>query len=129
MNIDRYVKKVEVGAGETVDVWDGIQNVAFYDLNVHVVPKDNFTGTVKFYIGDDVAKTVDYNNENGSVVFAPTPPDYPEVFPPTAPKSYMDIALGEAHYVTGASLRAHVEIQNTGTKTVVFEVHFARKYK
>jgi len=129
MNIDRYVKKVEVRAGETVDVWDGIQNVSFYDLNVHVVPKSAFTGSVNFYIGDDLASTHVYNNEDGSTVFAPTPPDYPEIFPPTAPRSYMDIALGEAHYVTGASLRAHVEIQNTGTNTVVFEVHFTRKYR
>lgn len=129
MNIDRLVKKVKVGRGETVRVEDGIQNMSFFDLNVHVVPLSALSGSVKFYIGKTIAKTIIYSGNSDIGVFAPTPPDYPEIFPPTVSYSYLDSALGEAGHVTGRSMLVSVEISNEGIEPVMVEVHFVRKYR
>lgn len=125
-NLGHIERKIEVGAGQSVIVEDGIQNTAFFDVNIHVIPNDNFTGNVRFFIGDDIAKTVTYNNENGSCVFAPTNPDQPEIFPPNVKTNFYRLTGGNIG--SGRNLKLKVEINNTGTKTVVFNVIFNRKY-
>lgn len=125
MSLSVISKKVEVRGGQNVVVEDGVYNVAFHDLNIHVVAKSAFTGEVRFYIGDKVEKQVVFINEKKGVVFAPTNPDGAEIFPANVERSYFYKVTG-GEFV-GKSLKAKVEIVNNGTNTVVFEVSFARK--
>lgn len=125
MPIGSYIKKVEVPAGQTIEIWDGVENLEFFDWNVVVTPFANFTGSIKIYIGDTVVKQQSYSNSKDKLVYATGMTEGPEIFPPTVQQSGIN-------KVTGGSapwLRGKVEIQNTGSATVVFTVLFARKYR
>lgn len=123
-SIGRYSVAVRVPAEESLVVEDGVQNQSFFDLNVLFSPIGELTGKVEFFIGPDLGVSEDYVAESGATTFSPTPPNFPEIFPPTVGSSSFDSEGG----VTGEEFKASVKITNDGDDPIVCKIHFMRKY-
>jgi hypothetical protein len=122
--LNRYSVKVIVHAGETLRVFDTIQQMSYFDLNVVVVPFDNFTGTMQLFLGAFGADIITFTDEKKIGVGTLEPPDYPELLPATVQTSY-EHECGEA----GDELVVAVELVNNGLVDIVFKIHFMRKIR
>lgn len=120
----RKSTRVTCPQGSSITIDDGIQRLDFFDLQMIVVPNVSFSGTVQFFLGDTIVRTVTYVNQRKTASFYSTPSDtIPSLFPATESNAFNRDA-GE----DGSELRASVKVTETGNATsVICKVHFLRR--
>uniref|UniRef100_A0A7V3N4W1 Uncharacterized protein n=1 Tax=candidate division CPR3 bacterium TaxID=2268181 RepID=A0A7V3N4W1_UNCC3 len=122
MYIVRNSFKVEVGAGDTVVVYDKRVQVSSYDFNIVAYPFEKFLGTVEAGIVDLDKVEIFFNNEKKIASYVPSAF---ELLPPTV--STQDTNFEKESGESGEELLGYVSIKNTGSATVIWKVHFMRK--
>jgi len=111
-----------VVASENITIADPIHRETFYDPCVLITPMSKLTGSVKFYVGAVLVKTVNFADEikTASLVANSTELPY-NVFPPTAKQA---LAFEDECGPSGEELTLSAVVDNSGADDVYVKAHF-----
>ncbi len=108
----------------TITIEDGVQRVDFFNLQMLVTPNVVFTGSVEFFIGQTMVKSILYVNENKVAAhFVSGSDTHGSMFPANVDNSFNRDTGGG-----GSEFKASIKITETGNLTSVqCKVHFLRR--